>query len=70
MNSNTLRLKARKLAKMINDMPKAQRESVRANVRRNVRRLLARYGYPLDLSEGATRLVLKQTALSTANGSE
>jgi type I restriction enzyme R subunit len=52
-------------------MPKldwTQRESVRASLRRNVRRLLAKYGYPPDLAEGATQLVLRQAELSTENG--
>ena len=44
--------------------------AVRAGLRRNVRRLLAKYGYPPDLSEDATQLVLKQAELSTENGSE
>jgi hypothetical protein len=46
-------------------MPKldwTRRESVRADLRRHVRRLLARYGYPPDLSEDATQLVLKQAS--------
>lgn len=68
MKSDTLRLMARELTEMVKRMPKldwTQRESVRANLRRNVRRLLAKYGYPPDLSEGATQLVLKQAELST-----
>ncbi|MEZ6243377.1 MAG: type I restriction endonuclease subunit R [Phycisphaerales bacterium] len=71
MKSDTLRLMARELAEMIKRMPKldwTQRESVRATLRRNVRRMLARYGYPPDLSEDATQLVLKQAELSTTNG--
>ena len=51
-------------------MPKldwTRRESVRADLRRQVRRLLAKYGYPPDLSEDATQLVLKQAELSTSN---
>jgi type I restriction enzyme R subunit len=71
MKSDTLRLMARELAEMIKRMPKldwSQRESVRANLRRNVRRMLAKYGYPPDLSEDATQLVLKQAELSTENG--
>ncbi|MEY2473756.1 MAG: type restriction enzyme subunit [Actinomycetota bacterium] len=71
MKSDALRLMARELAEMVRAMPKldwAQRESVRAALRRNVRRLLARYGYPPDLAEGATALVLRQAELSTANG--
>ncbi len=68
MKSDTLRLMARELTEMIKKMPKldwTQRESVRADLRRKVRRLLALYGYPPDLSEDATQLVLKQAELST-----
>jgi type I restriction enzyme R subunit len=68
MESDTLRLMARELTEMVKKMPKldwTQRESVRANLRRNVRRLLAKYGYPPDLAEGATQLVLRQAELST-----
>lgn len=71
MENNTLRLMARKLTEMVKQLPKldwSQRESVRADLRRKVRRLLAIYGYPPDLSEDATQLVLKQAELSTANG--
>lgn len=71
MKSEQLRLMARKLAEMVKGMPKldwAQRESVRADLRRKVRRLLAMYGYPPDLSEDATQLVLKQAELSTEYG--
>jgi type I restriction enzyme R subunit len=70
MKSDTLRLMARELTEMVKKMPKldwAQRESVRAGLRRNVRRLLARYGYPPDLAEDATQLVLRQAELSTEN---
>lgn len=73
MKSDTLRLMARELAEMIKKMPKldwTQRESVRATLRRNVRRMLAKYGYPPDLSEDATQLVLRQAELSTENESE
>jgi type I restriction enzyme R subunit len=73
MKSDTLRLMARDLTDMIKRMPKldwTERESVRATLRRNVRRLLAKFGYPPDLSEDATQLVLKQAALSTENGEE
>src|SRR5204863_5585265 len=71
MKSDTLRLMARELTEMVKRMPKldwTQRESVRADLRRSVRRLLAMYGYPPDLSEGATALVLRQAELSTENG--
>ena len=70
MLSDTLRLMARELTEMVKKMPKldwTQRESVRASLRRNVRRLLAKYGYPPDLAEGATQLVLRQAELSTEN---
>jgi len=70
MKSDTLRLMARELMEMVKKMPKldwTQRESVRAALRRNVRRLLARYGYPPDLAEDATQLVLRQAELSTEN---
>jgi type I restriction enzyme R subunit len=68
MKSDQLRLMARDLAEMVKRMPKldwTQRESVRADLRRKVRRLLAMHGYPPDLSEDATQLVLKQAELST-----
>ncbi len=70
MKSDTLRLMARELTEMVKKMPKldwTERESVRASLRRNVRRLLAKYGYPPDLAEGATQLVLRQAELSTEN---
>lgn len=68
MKSDTLRLMARELTEMVKKMPKldwTQRESVRAGLRRSVRRLLAKYGYPPDLAEDATQLVLRQAELST-----
>lgn len=68
MQSDTLRLMARELTEMVKTMPKldwTERESVRAGLRRSVRRLLAKYGYPPDLAEGATQLVLRQAELST-----
>lgn len=71
MKSDILRLMARELTEMVRRMPKldwTQRESVRASLRRNVRRLLAKFGYPPDLAEGATKLVLRQAELSTENG--
>lgn len=68
MKSDTLRLMARELTEMVKKMPKldwTQRESVRAGLRRSVRRLLAKYGYPPDLAEDATQLVLRQAEVST-----
>ena len=73
MKSDTLRVMARELSEMVKRMPRldwTRRESVRADLRRHVRRLPAKYGYPPDLSEDATQLVLKQAELSTANGDE
>jgi type I restriction enzyme R subunit len=68
MKSDTLRLMSRELAEMVKRMPKldwSRRESARADLRRHVRRLLAKYGYPPDLSEDATQLVLRQAELTT-----
>lgn len=73
MKSDQLRLMARELAEMVKKLPKldwTQRESVRADLRRKVRRLLAMYGYPPDLSEDATQMVLKQAELSTDAAAE
>lgn len=70
IKSDELRLMARELAEMVKKMPRldwTQRESVRADLRRKVRRLLTMYGYPPDLSEEATQLVLRQAELSTEN---
>jgi type I restriction enzyme R subunit len=70
IKSDQLRLMARELAEMVKKIPRldwTQRESVRADLRRKVRRLLAMYGYPPDLSEKATQLVLRQAELSTEN---
>lgn len=56
---------------MVKKMPKldwTQHESVRAGLRRSVRRRPAKYGYPPDLSEDATRLMLRQAELSTKHG--
>lgn len=72
MQDDKLRLMARKLTEMVKKMPKldwTQREFVRACLRRNVRRMLAKYGYPPDLADDATQLVLRQAELSTENAS-
>ena len=42
------------------------RENVRANLRRTVKRVLRRYGYPPDKQEKATRLVLEQAEVLSA----
>lgn len=73
MKSDTLRLMARELTEEVKRLPKldwTRRESVRADLRRRVRRLLAKYGYPPDLSEDATQLVLKQAELSTSDAED
>jgi type I restriction enzyme R subunit len=70
IKSDTLCLMARELAEEVKRLPRldwTRRESVRADLRRRVRRLLAKYGYPPDLSEDATQLVLKQAELFTSN---
>lgn len=70
LQSDELRLMARQLVEMVRKIPRldwTQRESVRADLRRKVRRLLVMYGYPPDLSEDATQLVLRQAELSTKN---
>lgn len=70
MKKDDLRLMARELTEMVKKMPKldwTERESVKAGLRRSVRRLLAKYGYPPDLAEDATQLVLRQAELSTGN---
>ncbi len=70
MENDKLKLMARELTEMVRRLPKldwTERESVRADLRRQVRRLLARYGYPPDLSEDATQLVLKQAELSSTD---
>ena len=40
-----------------------KRETVRADMRRTIRRLLTKYGYPPDLQEKATQLVIDQATL-------
>ena len=42
------------------------RENVRANLRRLVKRTLRRYGYPPDKQEKATRTVLEQAEVLSA----
>nr|WTA67196.1 type I restriction endonuclease subunit R [Micromonospora sp. NBC_00855] len=62
----TLRTIARELAERIKSKASldwAQRETVRADMRRTVRRLLAKYGYPPDAQEAATRLVIRQAEM-------
>ena len=68
MQNDALRLMARELSKMVKKLPRldwTERESVRAGLRCSARRLLAKYGYPPDLAEDTTQLVLRQAELST-----
>jgi type I restriction enzyme R subunit len=70
MQDNVLRLMARELKETIGakaSIDWTQREAVRADLRRSVRRLLAKYGYPPDLSEDATQLVIRQAELMAQN---
>ncbi|WP_048306469.1 type I restriction endonuclease subunit R [Halomonas sp. PR-M31] len=63
---DTLRKIAHDLAEKIKakaTLDWTQRDTVRADMRRTVRRLLAKYGYPPDAQEAATRLVIRQAEL-------
>ena len=44
-----------------------ERESARAKIRVMVRRILNKHGFPPDLREGATKLVLEQANLLCAD---
>ena len=46
------------------------RENVRANLRRLVKRILRKYGYPPDKQESATRTVLEQAKVLSADWAE
>ena len=66
----TLRTIARELVKTIRNhvtIDWTLRENVRANLRRLVRRILRRYGYPPDKQERATRTVLEQAEMLSAD---
>lgn len=66
MQDDTLKLIAQELAAKIKakaTLDWTQREAVRADMRRSVRRLLTKYGYPPDLQEAATQLVIRQAEL-------
>ncbi|MEW4528130.1 type I restriction endonuclease subunit R [Maioricimonas sp. JC845] len=63
MEDDTLKLIARELSDRIKSkatLDWTQREAVRADMRRTVRRLLSKYGYPPDMQESATLLVIEQ----------
>lgn len=66
LQDDTLKMIARELSDRIKSkatLDWTQRETVRADMRRTVRRLLTKYGYPPDLQESATQLVIKQAEL-------
>ncbi len=67
IQDDTLRLIARELSDRIKSKKASldwtQRESVRADMRRTIRRLLSKYGYPPDLQETATQLIIRQAEL-------
>ena len=70
LGDDTLRTIARELVKTIRNhvtIDWTLRENVRANLRRLVRRILRRYGYPPDKQERATRTVLEQAEMLSAD---
>ncbi len=70
LGDDTLRTIARELVKTIRSnvtIDWTLRENVRANLRRLVRRILRRYGYPPDKQERATRTVLEQAEVLSAD---
>jgi type I restriction enzyme, R subunit len=70
LQDDTLKGIARELADRIKakaSLDWTQRENVRADMRRTVRRLLSKYGYPPDLQEAATQLVIQQAELMAGN---
>jgi type I restriction enzyme, R subunit len=70
MQDETLRDIARELADRIRrkvTLDWTQREAVRADMRRTIRRILARSGYPPDVQEAATQLVIRQAELMAGN---
>ena len=70
LGDDTLRTIARELVKTVRNnvtIDWTLRENVRANLRRLVRRILRRYGYPPDKQERATRTVLEQAEMLSAD---
>lgn len=70
MQDDTLKRIAQELAVKIkakSTLDWAQRDAVRADMRRSVRRLLTKYGYPPNLQEAATQLVIRQAELMAEN---
>ena len=70
LGDETLRAIARELVETVRDnvtIDWTLRENVRANLRRLVKRTLRRYGYPPDKQEKATRTVLEQAEVLSAD---
>jgi type I restriction enzyme R subunit len=69
LGDDALRLIARELVEMVRKnvtIDWTVRENVRAQLRVYVKRILRKYGYPPDLQEKATRTVLEQAELLSA----
>ena len=70
LGDDTLRAIARELVETVRGnvtIDWTLRENVRANIRRLVKRTLRRYGYPPDKQEKATRTVLEQAEVLSAD---
>ena len=70
LGDETLRAIARELVETVRGnvtIDWTLRENVRANLRRLVKRILRRYGYPPDKQEKATRTVLEQAEVLSAD---
>ena len=70
LGDETLRDIARELVKTVRNnvtIDWTLRENVRANLRRLVKRILRKHGYPPDKQERATRTVLEQAEVLSAN---
>ncbi len=70
LGDETLRGIARELVKIVRNnvtIDWTLRENVRANLRRLVRRILRKHGYPPDKQEKATRTVLEQAEVLSAD---
>jgi len=70
LGDHTLRDIARELVETVRNNVKIDwtiRENVRANLRRLVKRVLRKHGYPPDKQEQATRTVLEQAEVLSAD---
>ncbi len=70
LGDGTLRGIARELVETVRSnltIDWTQRENIRANLRRLVKRVLRKHGYPPDKQESATRAVLEQAAVLSAD---